>query len=114
MEIEDAEQRSSKGERSKRRQPEGESGSVGTLSRVGALNGDYKVGTSRKDSDTSNTLVAGERTSGEVAGEAINQLIDETEKQLAYYEQQAEILRDRLEELRRIPGTLTDIEKQQE
>ncbi|MBN3924020.1 hypothetical protein [Nostoc sp. NMS4] len=72
--------------------------------------GSYKVGASREDSDKSNTVVTGGCTTSQIPGKLVSQLIDETEKQLAYYEEQVEVLKDRLKELKEIPENLTDVD----
>jgi hypothetical protein len=84
-------------------QLESESRSVGAFSAASSQHGSYPIATLRADSDKPNTVVTGEQSIGELSGKLVSQLIDETEKQLAYYEQQADVLRERLQELKGIP-----------
>lgn len=112
MEAKNAKQRSSKvGKGSQRSKLESEPRSVGTVSRPSAESGTYQVGASRKDSNESNTLISGEQSIDSIPGKIIGQLVDETEKQLAYHEQQAEVLRERLRELKRIPDITSHVDK---
>ncbi|MBG1240991.1 hypothetical protein [Nostoc sp. NZL] len=90
-------------------QLEGESRSVGAFSAASSEHGSYQIATLGADSYKSDTFVTGQQSIGEFSGKLVSQLIDETEKQLAYYEQQAEVLRDRLKELKQIPESLTDV-----
>ncbi|MEH2379173.1 MAG: hypothetical protein V7K27_09855 [Nostoc sp.] len=87
-----------------RSQPEGTPRSMGTLSGTSAGYGTYQIPTFREDCDESDTLVAGQQSASEIAGKLVSQLVEETEKQLAYYEQQSELLRIRLKELKQIPS----------
>ncbi len=110
MESKNGKNRSSEvGQGSQRSQPQGESRSLGTLSGFSANYGSYQIATLREDSDKSDTAVTREQSISEVTGKLVSQLIDETEKQLAYYEQQSELLRERLKELKHLPDSLTDI-----
>ena len=112
MEIKNGGQRSSEvWQGSKGSQSESEPRSVGAFSTTSTGDGSYQVGAGRKDSDKSNTLVAAQHRANQVTGKFVSQLIDETEKQLAYHEQQTELLRNRLQELKQIPDSLLDIEK---
>jgi len=104
MEVKNAKQRSSKvGKASKRSKSESEPRSLGTVSRPSAEFGANQVGVSREDSNESDSFVGREQPVGTISGKVIKQLVDETEKQLAYHEQQAEVLRERLKELKQIP-----------
>ncbi|MEH2414469.1 hypothetical protein [Nostoc sp.] len=87
---------------SHRSKPEGTPRSMGTLSGTSAGYGTYQIPTFGENSDESDTLVAGQQSVSEVAGKLVSQLVEETEKQLAYYEQQSELLRNRLKELKQI------------
>jgi len=109
MKTKDGKQRTPEGQRYKRGQPKSEPRSVGAFPSTSAEHGTYAVGAGRENSDESNTVVTGQQSIGELSGKLVSQLIDETEKQLAYYEQQAEVLRDRLKELKQIPESLTDV-----
>ncbi|MBD2609518.1 hypothetical protein H6G81_34780 [Scytonema hofmannii FACHB-248] len=93
-------------------------GSLGTVSEPRFKYESYEVGVSREDSNESNNFVAGERASDGVGGKLVRQLVNETEKQLAYHqqqseyhEQQAELLKQRLEELKQIPEKLVEVEQ---
>lgn len=92
-------------------QLETRSRSLGTVSRPSRKDGSYKVRVSRENSNESNYFVRRKLPSGGISGKALRQLVDETEKQLAFYEQQAEALRVRLEELKQIPGIASHIDK---
>ncbi|MEH2287153.1 hypothetical protein [Nostoc sp.] len=92
---------------------EGESRSLGTFSRFGGESGTYPLSVTREDCNKPDTVVSGEWTVSGIPGKLISQLIDETEKQLAYYEQQSEALRERLKELKQIPENLQDISHQE-
>nr|MDZ8015122.1 hypothetical protein [Nostoc sp. ZfuVER08] len=86
-------------------------GSLGSLSRISSKHGSNKIGASRKDRHKSDTVESRERKCGAIPGKVIDQLIDETEKQIAYYEQQTELLRDRLKELKQLPQIPSHIDK---
>ncbi|GAX46270.1 hypothetical protein NIES4075_72910 [Tolypothrix sp. NIES-4075] len=112
MEVKNGRKRTSQvGERSEGSKFEGQPRSMGAFPATSSGNGSYQVRTSGEDSNESNTPIAGEHAANQVTGKFVSQLIDETEKQLAYYEEQAELLRNRLEELRRIPENLLDTEQ---
>ncbi|WP_100901169.1 hypothetical protein [Nostoc flagelliforme] len=88
---------------------EGEPRSLGTFSGFSGESGTYSFSVARENCDQPNTAISRKWSISEISGKLIGQLIDETEKQLAYYEQQAEILRERLEELKQIPESLKEI-----
>ena len=79
---------------------------MGTFSGVGAESGTYQVGTCGKDSHESDISVVGGGSSEGIAGKLLSQLIAEANKQLAYYEQQATLLRVRVEELKQISESI--------
>ncbi|RCJ34613.1 hypothetical protein A6769_22045 [Nostoc punctiforme NIES-2108] len=87
---------------------EGEPRSLGAFSNIGGESRAYSLPVAREDSNTPNTVITGEWAISGISGKLVSQLINETEKQLAYYEQQAETLRERLKELRQIPESLQD------
>lgn len=93
----------------KRSELKGEPRSLGAFSSIGRELRAYSLSTVREDSDAPNTVVTGEWAISGISGKLVSQLISETEKQLAYYEQQSETLRERLKELRQIPESLKDI-----
>ncbi|MCC5641328.1 hypothetical protein LC593_37150 [Nostoc sp. CHAB 5844] len=107
MEVKNAKQRKAERQRNERSKPESESRSMGTFSGVSANDGSNQIRIGGKNSDESNTSVAGEQSSSEISGKIIRQLVDETEKQLAYHEQQAELLREMLKELKQVPEVHT-------
>ncbi|WP_029637099.1 MULTISPECIES: hypothetical protein [Nostocales] len=111
MEVKNGRKRTSQiGERSEGSELESQPRSMGAFPAVSSGNGSFEIGASRKDSNESNTVITGKHPVDEITGKFVSQLIDETEKQLAYYEDQAELLKTRLEELRRIPENLLDLE----
>ncbi len=111
MEVKNGRKRTPQvGERSERSELKSQPGSMGAIPTTSSGNGSYQVRTGGENSNESNTLIAGKHPANEVTGKFVSQLIDETEKQLAYYEEQAGLLRKRLEELRRIPEELLDLE----
>ncbi|WP_414546079.1 hypothetical protein [Nostoc sp. CCY0012] len=111
MEVNNAKQRSSKVRKgSERSKSESEPRGLGTVSGTSAEYGTYQVTTGREDSNESNISISGEQPIGSIPGKIIGQLVDETEKQLAYHEQQAEILRERLRELNQIPNITSDVD----
>jgi len=90
-------------------------GSLGTIPVFSSEHGSYEIGTSRKDCNEGNTVVAGKHTPVEVGGKLIRQLVSETERQLAYHEeqikyheQQSELLKERIEGLKEIPENPTN------
>ncbi|MEH1801395.1 MAG: hypothetical protein V7K64_27000 [Nostoc sp.] len=88
---------------------EGEPRSLGAFSCISGESWTYSLPAVREDCNESNTVIPGEWTVSGISGKLVSQLVNETEKQLAYYEQQAEILRERLKELKQIPETLEEI-----
>ncbi|BAZ49582.1 hypothetical protein NIES4103_21940 [Nostoc sp. NIES-4103] len=103
MEVNNAKNRSSEvRQRSQRSELKGKPRSVGAFSRVSTRDGSDQIGVGREDSNQSDTFISGEQSADQIAGKLISQLIDETEKQLAYHEQQAQVLRQRLKELKQI------------
>jgi hypothetical protein len=84
-------------------------GSLGSVSSNGSRDGTYKITTSRENSNQSNTLVEGQRSLSGIPGKIVSQLIYENEKQLAYHEEQAQLIKDRIQELKQIPESLTDV-----
>jgi hypothetical protein len=81
---------------------EGKPISVGTLSGFGRELRLESVGASREDSAKRNSSITGEHSTSEITGKIVGQLILEIEGQLAYHEQQAGILRDKLQSLKKI------------
>ncbi|MEH1765786.1 hypothetical protein [Nostoc sp.] len=89
---------------------------MGIIPAFGGEFGDYKIGTSRKDSDEPDANVRGQWTDRGISGKILGQLIDENEKQLAYHQeqcyyhqQQIKNIQGRLENLKQIPESLADI-----
>jgi hypothetical protein len=101
MEIKNGKQRSSEiRQGSQRGKFESESRSMGTFQSVSTEHGSYPVATAREDRDKANT--SRRKPINGISGKIVSQLIEETEKQLAYHEQQAEVLRERLKELKQV------------
>ncbi|MBG1263085.1 hypothetical protein [Nostoc commune] len=84
-------------------------GSLGTVSDNGSRDGTYKIAVSGENSDKSNILVEGQQPLSGIPGKIVGQLIHENEKQLAYHEEQAQLIKDRIRELKQIPETLADV-----
>lgn len=87
-------------------------GSLGFVSSDGSRDGTYEITASRENSNESNTFVEGQRSLNGIPGKIVSQLIYENEKQLAYHEQQAQLIKDRIEELKQIPESLTENHKE--
>ncbi len=79
-----------------------ESRCLGTFSGVSTEHGTYQIRACGEDSHKSDiSVLRGESVEG-IAGKLLSQLICEADKQLAYHEQQASLLRQRIEELKQI------------
>ncbi|MEH2337598.1 hypothetical protein [Nostoc sp.] len=103
MEINNGRKRPSKvGQRDKGSESKGQSRSVGSLSEVGTEHGAFPLRTSGEDSDERDSYTSRSFSNNTIPGKIISQLVEETEKQLAYHEQQAEILRNQLRELKEV------------
>ncbi|GJD16351.1 hypothetical protein RIVM261_013070 [Rivularia sp. IAM M-261] len=76
------------------------SGSVGDVPLTSSKTGDDQVGVCGDDSERRITYVANPGAAN--IGKLLDQLIEETQKQLAGCEQQAEVLRLRLDELKKL------------
>jgi hypothetical protein len=98
----DGKDRKAEGKRNEGGRAKGSSRSLATLPRTGAEYGTYQVGASREDSQASDTFVLGRESIEGIAGKLISQLINEAEKQLAYHDQQSQLLKSRIEELRQL------------
>ncbi|MEH2310741.1 MAG: hypothetical protein V7K35_04770 [Nostoc sp.] len=110
MENQNGKNRSSQlSEKSQNSQFEIRDGSLGTLPRTSPKHGFNQITIGGKDSDEPNSLVIGQWSDNGISGKIIGQLIDENEKQLAYHEQQAELIKDRIKQLKEIPESLLDI-----
>lgn len=93
---------------SKDSKPKTRVGSLGSFSGVSTEYGADKIAASREDSYQSDTAITGQRTDEGLPGEVVAQLIDENEKQLTYHQQQIELIKARIEDLKRIPEILTE------
>jgi hypothetical protein len=82
--------------------PESKPRCLGTIPGVSTEHGTYKVRASGENSHESNTSILGSESIEKITGKLISQLVCEANKQLAYHEQQAALLRDRIEELEKI------------
>lgn len=90
-----------------------QSRSLGTSPGAGSEHGTYQVRVSGENSDQPNTSFSGQNSNAAIPGKIISQLIDENEKQLAYHEQQVELIKQRIRELKQIPEKFADIEHKQ-
>jgi hypothetical protein len=73
---------------------------MGIFPIVSQRHGTYEVSVSGNDSNEADTVISrGERYKG-ISGKLIGQLIEETQKQLAYHRTQTEVLEERLCELK--------------
>ncbi|MDZ8136311.1 MAG: hypothetical protein RM049_13545 [Nostoc sp. DedQUE04] len=84
-------------------------GSLGTFPGGSSEYGFNQIPVGREDSDKPNIFVSGQWSTHGIPGKIVGQLIEENEKQLAYHEQQAELIRGRIKQLKEIPETLQDI-----
>lgn len=83
-------------------QLESEPRSLGAIPSFSGKTGAYEVGASREDCNERDNSIGGNYPDSGISGKALNHLVEETKKQLAYHEHQAEILRNRLDELQAI------------
>lgn len=81
---------------------EGRPRSVGAFPNTSKKHGTYQIAVGREDSDQPDILVTGEQSTIRITGKIHSQLINEIKKQLAYHQQQAEILKDTLTQLEQI------------
>ena len=79
---------------------EARSGSLGEFSISSTEHGHDEVRASGENSEQGNTVTSAQQSLNGIPGKIAGQLITETEKQLAYHEQQVEVLKDRLQELK--------------
>ncbi|MEH1992359.1 hypothetical protein [Nostoc sp.] len=84
-------------------------GSLGIISGNSSEYGFNQIAVSREDSSEPNILIVGQWSNNGIPGKIISQLIEENEKQLAYHEQQAELIKSRIKQLKDIPESLQDI-----
>lgn len=96
-------------EKSQNSQFEIRDGSLGTLSRSSSEYGLNQITVGREDSDEPDIVVIGQWSNDGISGKIIDQLIQENERQLAYHEEQADLLRSRIKQLREIPQSFKDI-----
>jgi len=95
------EQRKTKDERRcKGSKLEGKSGGLGEVPGFGGKVGTYQISTTGTDSYRRDSFVDRESPDERIAGKFLSQLIEETEYQLAYYEKQTSLTRERLKELK--------------
>ncbi|MEH2320838.1 hypothetical protein [Nostoc sp.] len=83
--------------------------SLGTIPVLSSEHGLNQIPTSGEDSDQPNLPVIGQWSSNGIPGKIIGQLIDENERQLAYHEQQVELIKGRIKQLREIPESIPDL-----
>lgn len=86
-------------------------GILGSTSTAGRKFGHDTIGISREGSQQTNTARLRERSSNGITGEILRQLIEETERQLAYYKTQVSELDTRLQELHQLTEHLHQDEK---
>jgi hypothetical protein len=84
------------------RDSESNAGIMGSTSTISREFGDDKIGVSGESGQQRDTASAGKRSSNGVTGEIVRQLIQETERQLAYHKNQASELEIRLQELHQL------------
>ncbi|WP_017652556.1 hypothetical protein [Fortiea contorta] len=82
---------------------ESDSRILGDAATASPEHGSYQIAVDGKNSDEGDSDTSGSSSNNSIPGKIVSQLIGETEKQLAYHEQQAELLRSRLQELKEIP-----------
>ena len=100
MEINNARTGSPQGKGSQRSQSESEPPIVGTFSGSSVEHGSYEIRASGEDRDKSNNVVTVQQSSEGIAGKIVRQLVEETDKQLAYHKEQVKALEERRKELK--------------
>ncbi len=86
-------------------------GIMGSTSTISREPGNDKIRVSGESGQQGDTASTGERSSNGVTGEIVRQLIQETERQLAYYKTQASELEIRLQELHQLDKDFSQDEK---
>jgi hypothetical protein len=81
---------------------EGRPRSVGAFPNTSQKHGTYQITAGREDSDQPDTVATGEQSAIGITGKIHSQLTNEIKKQLAYHQQQVEILKDTLTQLEQI------------
>ncbi|MEH2164553.1 MAG: hypothetical protein V7K38_26755 [Nostoc sp.] len=84
---------------------------MGSTSTISGEHGNDKIGVSRESGQQRDTASTGERSSNGITGEIVRQLIQETERQLAYYKTQASELEARLQELHQLDEAFSQDQK---
>lgn len=82
--------------------PESYSRILEDASRVSTEYGTNQITANGEDSDERDPNPSRSSSKNGISGKIVSQLIEETEKQLAYHEQQAELFKERLQELNQI------------
>ena len=90
---------------SQRSQLESEPKCLGVISVSGRELGTHQIGTRGENRHEPDTFVSGKLTDSVIAGKIAGQLVEEAEKQLAYHEEQVEVIREQLHVLREIAKT---------
>lgn len=93
---------------------EGNAGILGVTSTISPNSGNDQIRVSGEGSQQRNTASSRERSSVGITGEIVSQLIQETERQLAYYKTQTSELEARLQELHELNEDLAKDEKPEE
>ncbi len=110
MEVEDAQNRTTEevGKRKNIRNTEDRTGSLGTVQLASGKSGVNPIRTGGENCIQGDTSVSPNSSSSAVVGKIASQLIEEAEKELAYHQTQAEVLKDRIQALRAISEIPTD------
>lgn len=112
MGIKNAKDRSSKKRQSSDiRNFESNTRIVGVTSTISPESRNDQIGVSGENSQQTNTFSSRKRSSSGITGKIVRQLIEETERQLAYYKTQATELEARLQELYELSEDLEQQEK---
>jgi len=103
MDIKDGENRATKDETGcERGKFEGKSRCLGVIPVFSRTDGSYQIGAGGENCDGTDPLIAGEFTDSGIPGKIASQLVEDAEKQLAYHQQQAEVITERIHLLRQI------------
>ena len=81
---------------------EGRPRSVGAFPNTSQKYGAYQITVGREDSDQRDTVATREQSTIGITGKIHSQLINEARRQLAYHQQQVEVLKDALTQLEQI------------
>jgi hypothetical protein len=93
---------------------ESDSGIMGSTSTISRESRNDEIRVSGESGQQADTASTGKRSSNGVTGEIVRQLIQETERQLAYHKTQTSELEIRLQELHQLDKDFSQDEKNQE